>query len=410
VLCIHDGWGKGVRAVSKIEIGFRIPVDNTFTNLMLYEGILYILTHSSTQLSNNSLAISEEDLKEVFRNLERERVDRVRLQLAGNDIMPRKGNPSVVQKFLQQLNIPNDKETKITGYGSLLKLINSHADYLSIASGPIPLSLSIDRKDKAVYIGNVKSRGEGVSFQLFKTERYTGITSTEYVTPSEHLTTYLSKEMVLLALLGIYSSFITRVSENRNTYYFFLFFPSDEIGEILSLNKRADEMLLIKDEVRGVLEEVLSRSFSEELLTTEVLVNLRVQELLSTYTAVNEVSLLLVKLAQERQTYKIYELIPFTVNRRRNAESLRPLSKLLKPDGVILERLRRRDNVEYSSLVSAIMGLYRFVVLGDAQGLAVMIREIHNAYHKVKTDEKLRKVTRRYENIIRELDHVTALL
>ena len=56
------------------------------------------------------------------------------------------------------------------------------------------------------------------------------------------------------------------------------------------------------------------------------------------------------------------------------------------------------------------MGLYRFIVLGEAQGLTVMIREIHNAYHKVKTDEKLRKVTRRYEGVIRELGHVARLL
>ena len=396
--------------MSEIELQLKLPIDNSLTNLLLYEGIIYLLTHASSQLKENNLTINEEELRTTISNLDNEKIEKIRLQLAGNDIMPRRGNPSVVQKFLQKLNIQYKIDDRITNYGKLLRIINSHSSNLKITTGSISLSMLINKKDKAVYIGNVRDKKDGVSLQLFKTERYSGITSPEYISPEEKLTTYLSTEATLITLLGIYSSFVTRISENRNTYYFFLFFSSDEIGDIISLNKSADEMLLIKNTVRDVLEEIINRSFSEELLITEILVNVKIQEQLSRYRVIENVSLFLVKIAQEDKTYKIYETIPFTIYKRKNTELFKLLNSLLRPNGIILERLRRRDNVEYNNLLSAVNGIYRYVVLNDIQGILTMIREIHNAYNKIKNDQKAKKVAKRYVDLIREISYVTKLL
>ncbi len=403
--------------MSKIKLQLDLPVNNSLTNLLLYEGIIYLLgKNAQSQFNNNTLTISEEDFKTTISNLNDNNIETITLQFVGNDIKkPREKEtgeekPSVVQRFLQQLKIPYNEQDRIRNYGELLRLIKSHAEQLKLTTDSIRLNLSID---KAIYIGNVKDKNEGISFQLFKTERYTGITSTEYIAPTEQLTTYLSSEAVLIALLGIYSSFVTRISEKEkkeNTYYFFLFFSSDKIREILSSEMGIYEMLRIKNIVREELKEIINRSFSEELLITEVLVNVSIQEKLSEHKAISEVSLLLVKIAQEGQTYKIYGLIPFIVYRRENAEQFKLLSRLLRPDGIILERLRRRDNIEYNNLLLAVIGMYRFAILHDTQGLLTMIREIHNAYHKVKTDEKMKRVAREYEDIIRELSHATKLL
>lgn len=393
--------------MSVVKIEFNIPTDNTFTNLLLYEGILYLFNEAPPTISGNQLVIELEDLREVYRTkLDDERIERIKLQMAGND----KRGP--VQKLLRLLNL-HDVEKRVTDYGTLLRLVKDNIDDLPI-SQEIKLKLSTDRtsKNKGVYIGDVISKEQGISFQLFKTERYTGFTSTEFGDPSEQLTTYLSKEAILLALLGIYSSFVTRVTEkDRTTYYFFLLFSADEAMEILSLGKEvASEKFLVKNVVRDVLSDVFSRAFTEELLIAELLANVRIRERLEESGAIEGVSMLLFKIAQEGQTYKIYEQIPTIVYKRGRHEPLRIISDILDPKDLILERLKNRENIEYSNLLAAIIGLYRFVVLDDKQGLLIMLREIHNAYHKVRTDEKLRRISQRYERLIRELSHVARIL
>ncbi|PUA32650.1 MAG: hypothetical protein B9J98_04140 [Candidatus Terraquivivens tikiterensis] len=388
--------------MSTIEIDVNLPVDSSFTNMIVYEGLAYLLNNINAEIINNTIRVDLNDVRHVYRNLEEERLKKIRrLQIVGNDL-------KVVQRFIQQLGI-TQHNGRITNYGDILILIRENSDNILSDVESIPLRLSISRRDKCIFVGDINNRRNGVSFQLFKTERYTGITSTEYDYSTKQLTTYFSRDTMLIALLGVYSSFITRVSENRSTYYFFLFLGPEEIIDILSGNKDARILFLIKDHIRNVFEELIAKQFSEELLITEIVISARIQEFLHKHN-ISGMSMLLVKLAQEGQTYKIYEYIPLTVYRRTELEPYKILDEILSSDSIVLERLRKRDNVEYNNLILAIVGLYRYVVLGDKQGMLTMIRELHNAYTKVKADEKLKKYANQYERMLKDLSHVARLL
>jgi len=395
--------------MSTIVVVVNLPVDSSFTNMIVYEGLAYLLDNINAEIIDNTIRIDLNDVRQVYRSLEEARLKKIRrLQLVGNDLMARKNSPSIVKRFIQQLGI-TQHNGRITNYGDILMLIRENPDNILSDVESISLGLRISRRDKCIFVGDINDKRNGVSFQLFKTERYTGLTSTEYDYSTKQLTTYFSKDVMLIALLGVYSSFITRVSENRSTYYFFLFLGPEEIVDILLGNKDVRVLFLIKDRIRNVFEELIAKHFSEELLITEIIVSARIQEILHRYN-VSGVSMLLVKLAQEGQTYKIYEYVPLTVYKRAELEQYKILDEILSSNSVVLERLRKRDNVEYNNLVLAIVGLYRYVVLGDKQGMLTMVRELHNAYAKVRSDEKLKKYAAQYKRILRDLNYVARLL
>jgi len=105
-----------------------------------------------------------------------------------------------------------------------------------------------------------------------------------------------------------------------------------------------------------------------------------------------------VRIAHEGPTYKIYQIIPLTIVKRKFTSKV--LYEIIDPDGFLLSRLSKRDNVEYNNLIMAIYGLYRYVILNDQQGLFIMIRELHNAYRKVKNDNKLQKIAEEYKYLL----------
>ncbi|MDJ0270743.1 MAG: hypothetical protein NXY59_09440 [Aigarchaeota archaeon] len=386
-----------------IEIKLAIPPNNTLTNLLICEGLLYLinLSTSSITVENSTLIIPNKAFSKAYSELDDNRIERIKqLSTVGKNDAPS------INLLQEMLNIRH--RNKINTYGELLHILKEHAEVLTNLSNKIDLSSSLRGKD--VTIGEIKdTKKEGLTLQLFKTERYTGLTSTEYNYTNKQLTTYLSKEAMLIALLGIYSSFITRVSENKKIYYYFLFISPDEINEVIATKTDTRDRFLIKDQLKDFLEQIIRKRFSEELIIAEILVNTRLQELLSNQS-VEYVSTLLLKVAQEGNTYKTYEIIPLTVYRRKEREIFKILNNIIHPDGIILKRLQRNENVEYNNLLSAIYGLYRFVVLDDKQGLMVMLRELHNAYVKIRNDEKSRYHSRVYYELIREISNVERLL
>jgi len=367
-------------------IELRLPTDSSFTNLVLYEGIIYLMRETSPQRKNHELQIDPKDLAAVYNNLDQQRISKIRLFISGNDKKP-------ISKFLKSYRISSS--TKISSYDNVINTLKENANKLIIKQNKITLQLSVERKN--VSIGGQKlNKNTGISLQLFKVERYTGITSTELTYSTKQLTTYLSPETLLIGLLGIYSSYVQTVREKNFNYYFLLFDPR-EIADILNSNKNVENIMNMKNVVRDELAKVIGKHFSEELMIAEIIVNVALQDEM-VKNNLEKLSLILVRVAHEGKTYKIYQIIPLTIVKRKFASKV--LYDIINPDGFLLSRLSKRDNVEYNNLIMAINGLYRYVILNDQQGLFTMIRELHNAYHKVKSDEKSQKVAGQYRYLL----------
>ncbi|MEM2294128.1 MAG: hypothetical protein QXX41_12720 [Nitrososphaerota archaeon] len=375
-----------------VIIELKLPIDNSFTNLLLYEGVVYIIAENWAAIKGNKIEISSDIFKKVYKELIQGRLSEIRINFTGkNDKVP-------VDGFLKMLKI--SAKEKISNYGSLIELLYDNADKLKINKNNIYLQLFID---KNISIGEPKlSRENGVSLQLFKVERYTGLTSMELKYSDKQLTTYLSPEIVLIGLLGIYSSYVGTVRE-KNLEYYFLLFDSQEIAEIFSGYQNVKTIIDMKNKVRDELARIIGKYFSEELIIVEILVNIVLQEELNRCN-IEKLSLILARIAHEGQTYKIYQLIPITVRRSKIPPEV--LHEVISPDGVILSRMSRRENIEYNNLILAVNGLYRYVVLSDPQGLFMMIRELHNAYHKVLNDPKLKNIVDRYKTLLTKLSHL----
>jgi hypothetical protein len=347
------------------------------------------MRETSPQRKNHELQIDPKDLAAIYNNLDQQRIGKIRLFITGNDKSP-------ISKFLELYKISS--KAKISSYDNIISTLKENADKLIIKQNKITLQFSLERRN--VSIGGRKlNKDTGISLQLFKVERYTGITSTELKYSTKQLTTYLSPETSLIGLLGIYSSYIQTVKE-KNFNYYFLLFDSQEIADILNSNKNVENIMNMKNTVRDELAKVIGKHFSEELMIAEILVNVALQDEM-VKNNLEKLSLILVRIAHEGRTYKIYQIIPLTIMKRKFSSKI--LYSIIDPDGFLLSRLSKRDNIEYNNLIMAINGLYRYVILNDQQGLFTMIRELHNAYHKVRNDKKLEKIAKQYEYLLTQV-------
>lgn len=392
-----------------INIVVSLPLNDSLTNLLIYEGLIYLMSKIPAKVDVSGITIPADGLAKVYSGLSDETLNRINITTAG-----RNDNNSI-ERFLAWLKISGKEleeklkllssggrqrkgKSKVTNYRELLYILNSSPEKIKLVSDSIFIGATI-RKNHII-IGDVRD-DKGLALQLLKSERYTGLTSTEHKYTTRQLTTYVSPEVLTLVLLGIYTSFVYRTD---NTYYF-IFLSPIEIGEIISANKDAEKMILIKNEAREVLEQILKKQFKEELIAAEIYLNAKLQEALARHD-VRSISLLLLRVEQEGQTYKVYkvyEAIPLTIFYREGRGSYIVLGRIIAPDSIVLDRLRNSDSVEYNNLISVIVGLYRFVILDDRYGIYHALRELHNAYVKVRSDEKLKWVARRYETLLWEV-------
>ncbi len=100
------------------------------------------------------------------------------------------------------------------------------------------------------------------------------------------------------------------------------------------------------------------------------------------------------------QTYKVYETTPITIYKDlpfivilkeyvKDMESfMSTLRDALDPSKPIIRNISNLNSNEYSNLINALRGIYKFIVLGDPTGLNVFSRELMNAYEKVKDRKK----------------------
>ncbi len=412
------GTGGGDRDTSqKITIDLGLPLDGSLTRLLIYEGVLFTLkgTRWNLEVPSQRFALDKNDFMMLLReDLEKERLSSLNVATVG------KNDSQSIERLFDSLGVRPKEEKKVTRFGDILSLIREARD-LKISN---EIVISMNMKGKKIFIGGTieeeegkgkRKRGKkkreredekaerGITFQIFKTERYTGFTSTEHLYTAEQITAYTSPEVALLALLGLYSSFVVTV---ENVHYM-LFFAPEEVGYMLSREKDIRTMFLIKDDCRETLAEIIRRKYSEELIIVEALLNAKIQSLLSKYN-VKSITFILLKLAREGQTYKIYQYLPLALYQRASPELWQGLSKVLDPHEVVLSRLARSDNVEYSHLRSMVLNIYRYVVLGDQWGLYAAFRNLYDAYRMVSGDEKAREVTRRYLYLLRGLSSLAS--
>ncbi|MEM0203840.1 MAG: hypothetical protein QXO16_06995 [Archaeoglobaceae archaeon] len=395
--------------MSKVRL--FLPADSTFLSSVIYEGLLYLISKHSKAFSLTEIDFEDDFLSKAFANLEDGRIDGIKVAMAGNDNI----NSKIFEKL--GLNLQSRKT-----FSDLLKLLKGSSDVIKV-SGDIEISQRFSKKTVLI---DLKRKEDGISApQIFKVDRYTGFSSLESELTSEQLTLYISKEIALIALLGIYSAFVIAVAQQQQRNYYFLFFSPDEVLRLLSSGKRdlVKTLMNVKDNARKMLNEIISKHYSNELLVAEVALNVEIRNLLEKEN-LDKISLLLFKISPEGQrqiyAYKIYEVTPIEFFKETKFEALskyfgdserliKSLREIVSPQSVVLEALssmgKKNRYAEAENVLVAINGLYRFVVLGDADGFHEFTQKISEAIRKLENSNNPRERNRakEYRRIIAKL-------
>jgi len=381
------------------KVRLSLPVDSTFLSSVIYEGLLYLIPEHSKAFSLRDIDFENDFLAKAFSQLEDDRIANVRIVMAGNDNI----NAKIFEKIGLAL------QSRKTFY-DLLKMLKDNSNAIKLTKN-IDIELKINKKDNLI---DLNKKGDGISApQLLKIDRYTGFSSLETPYTSQQLTLYTSTEVALIALLGIYSAFVVSTRQQQQNNYYFLFFSPDEVLKLLANGNKdlIKAYLQVKDKAREMLSEIIARHYSHELLIAEVALNLEIRDLLKKEN-LDKVSLMLFKISPEGQTYKIYEIVPleFFSDTRLDAISkyfrdqeklIETLREVVSPRSILLEALasmnRQNRYAEAENILVAIQGLYRFVVLGDAQGFQEFMQKLSEAVRKLENSEDGRERRRAEE-------------
>jgi hypothetical protein len=378
----------------KVKLG--LPIDSTFLSEVIYEGLLYLVKNGYAKYFN----YKEIEFKENFLSLAYEKLENY-----GNIKITLTGNDDVNTKLFRMFNLSTVNSRKILN--DLFDKLHSYSNTFYCVKNEINLAPKI--KGKTI-LYDIEDKKEGISLQLLKIDRYTGISSLETNYVSQQLTSYFSKELILIALLGVYSSYVTTLflpSEKgfQQIYYFLFFFPEETLGLLSKGNNGLFEAkFIMKEKMKKIINERIKSAYLNEVLLLDVILNLELYKFMKE-TNLDKISTMLVKLNPEGQTYKIYETLPITVFKemvfhkkiekyfRRYEKFAEPVLNFLNDQNVkvALNSLTTRSKMpEADNLLSAIINLYRFVILGDTQGLSEFIREAWNAYEKTKNQNPAR--------------------
>jgi len=375
-----------------INLEYSLPVDSTFLSNILYEGVLRYLSIGS--------------MDKAFKIMLQRIPDNERIYIISkNDRkIPRYIiNALYGEEFLEQ-NVEDVRNLLDKNFIELIA--NSETVKNFVFSSDL---FKIKIQGNSFVIGNGKITG----FQLLKVDRYTGISSLETNFTTKQYTLRLSIESYLLALLGIYSSFVTYA----NGYYFFLFLSPDRVIDFY-FNRPLQKIInffRIKDKIIDEVREILKKTIVMELMIIELIANTTIMKLMKEVN-LDSASLFLFRIAPEGQTYKIYESTPITIYSkpvfhdlckkyfRSEERFIERIHSMLRPDEVILTRLAKANSIEYNNLIKAIYGLYRFIVLSNVNGLHEFIREILNAYEKTKNEYP--RIAREYQRILKTFSYI----
>lgn len=394
-------------------IRMKLPIDLSLTNMLLYEGLLYLLAEGPSKDFNLLPAIDDGFLVQarfddgflvqvfdkIYRKMENSQKNKFidDVELTSNDTRNAKKDKrkSMLIKLLEKYNILEEFQKRrppkrYFSIGDLIYVFSKNIKNISLAN-VIYISMNIDKD--VVYYGS-NSKEDVVSLQLFKVDRYTGFSSTEAHYTSKQLTSRFSMEVFVIALLGLYSSIVM----SKNDKYYFMFFSPSETIYILS---KGDRNVLrsywnIKQKVGEIVSKAFKTARSNEVMMLEVMLNVELHDLL-VREDINRVSLVLFRVDREGRTYKIYELIPLTVYRdtlfHRKIEEyfdypervMHSVRDFLR-SGHILTALENREREDTSNVLVALQSIYRFIILGDIQAWYSFVRELSNAKKKLESE------------------------
>ncbi|WEU40298.1 MAG: hypothetical protein OdinLCB4_007470 [Candidatus Odinarchaeum yellowstonii] len=374
-----------------ITVNLKLPPDATFLSSILYEGILYATAQYSVTYDYKTIKFNAYFLKQAFKDLHSEEYNNIRIGLAGK-------NDNINETLFKKFSI--DAASRKT-LSEIFAKLNENFSLLSVDKDVIELQ-QLDRKGNILI--DASDEKDGLSLQLLKIDRYTGLSSLETKYTTKQLTLYLSKEALLIALLGIFSSYVCTVGDE----IYFLSYSPEQVLELLS---KSDKTLLttytnIKADVKRNLKEILEKIYLNELIFLELLLNLEIANKMRK-SNLNKFSTILFKIKREGPTYKIYEVIPITVFdkivfnekirdyfRDRIDSFIEAVRSFLTNSSVLnslasLNKGKKRD--EADNILKAVQSLYKFIIVGDGWGLYNFVRELWAASEKAEKDHNSRK-------------------
>ncbi len=390
-----------------------ISPDTTFLNSLLFEGLLFIMRKGENKIKFedlNRISIANDTLVEIYSKLDDNVLNNLSINTVGKNDRP------FWQNLFNSFNIIIKEDDKITSYNHILNKLKSDSKNL-IISRDSEIGYNISGKNFII------DKGEITAPQLFKVERYTGITSLESDLSSEQITVRCSREVLLIALLGLYSSFIITTRILNKTSYYFLFLTPEEFSNLIyekNINL-IDTIFRVKDKIKESLKDILDYAqLSPEALIIETLLNLSFIEALEKNN-LDKVSLMLFRIDHEGQTYKIYEQIPIYIYRRylayeildkyfsKKEEFCKEISEALNKNGIIgkslIRYIRGGEAKEGPTLLRAIKFLYRFIVFADASGLFEFLRNLQDAVNILRTENKRLDDMKRYLELITKIEY-----
>ena len=290
--------------------------------------------------------------------------------------------------------------------------------------------INIDRDDEngKIFIHTSTLNKQITAPQILKCDRYTGFSTLEGSFFTKQYTLYISPDLALLYIIGLVRSLILRKRQQQEEWYYFLLFSPDEITRLYSKQDTDSnsnlirKYFIIKDKAVKILRTAHLTVLPSEIAIMELALNLELQNEMNKHN-LDKISFILFKVAREGNAYKIYEQTLLTLYRRivfrdivekyfRNSEKfIRNLSTIFEkrnkpPYRVLWDTLKslneQEPEVEANNALRAMMGLYRFVILGDSQGYYQFMRELHNCYKKAETEGNEKK-SRAYRQILNKL-------
>jgi len=388
-----------------VRVKVALPYDLTFLSELLYEGLLYSIKRAQVKkVSSTEIELPDSFLQNVCESLSDDVKD-ISLPTTSNDNL---------DALCKRLGVKLEKRN----FGDLIFKVKKQSSKLVPKKSWINLQLSFDKKDgKKCLLIDPYNKEDLFTFQIFKVDRYTGISSLEEMYTELQIPTYLSFETTIISLFGLSSSYISKL----DNYHYFLFFSPDEISTLVSnpTSTLVEKYFRIKDEVKRSIREYIANSSYEEVLLLELMLSTNVQRLVLQEN-LDRVSLVLFKVAFEGKTYKIYETVPLTFYKEsvfnKNIEKyieepekfLSYISeKILDPKGIIVKTLsslsKGKPATEANNVLLAIQSLYRFVIFGNIVDLYMFIRELQNAYEKLKKEDLQR--ANKYANIVKSISY-----
>ncbi len=349
-----------------MKVELLVPPDTTLLSSMLYEGLLRVRSKCSED-------VEEECLRSLLEELCSKDI---RFNFTGNDIQ------HTIRKKLS-------KEFRIS-LGNTLRDLMKLLATVRITELRIGMKILRTKRETQLLIGtpNFLKKGGGYSFQIMKADRYMGISSIDYRTLTEKITTYADLSGLALFFIGLASSYVTSTRTEDVDNYYFLFFDLETLLRQVMKGDIRKWIEDIKDRVSEKIKEVIEYygDTNDEAITLTTIFNTYVLEALQE-SKVDYTGFRLVKVSREGQTYKVYSDMPLRVyvsekiyNNKELVEEISRVTDVLVRRASRFVRGRDTFGDGYHAFL-ALRYLYLFVTTDNFTYLSAMYRELHNAYN-----------------------------